>query len=266
MKITFLGMACILAASCLLTLAVRLAHLRGWARPEVLRKLTHAGMGSILLSCPFFFERFWPVAALSALFVALMGLRRWWPLLNRHLSPVVDGVSRSSAGEFYFPLAVALLFVLAGANHREYCLPLALLSYADAAAALVGTRWGRCFFATPGGRKSVEGCTAFFLVALSLGLGFLLVRRPALPMAAMLIALNIALLTTLMEAVSWRGLDNLAIPLSAWAMLHFLETPSGALFFASLFGGAALLLLTTPWRSIRRMVRSADPTQVRQPL
>jgi phytol kinase len=99
--------------------------------------------------------------------------------------------------------------------------PLLILALADTAAALVGPQYGHWRYTTAeGGRKSLEGSFAFFIVA------FFAVQIPVLLFTnigraeALLIALILGLLVTLCEAVAWRGLDNLFIPLAAFFLLQ----------------------------------------------
>jgi dolichol kinase len=89
-------------------------------------------------------------------------------------------------------------------------LAVASLVFGDAAAALVGRRWGRPRI----GRKSLEGSAACFVVCLLLGLA-LLPGRPLVAAAA-------ALVTTVIEA-SWLPVDdNLAVPLATAAVIAWL--------------------------------------------
>jgi phytol kinase len=187
--------------------------------PEVLRKGLHVTMGLTTLSFPWLFDSGWPVilvvAACTAAFVALhAGL----PLLNR-LRQALSGIQRVSVGEFCFVASTAIIFFLAANDPVLYCIPLLLLTLADAAAALVGTAWGRHRYRTMWDYKSVEGSAAFFVV------GFLCI---AVPLAwftranlfdAIAVALLVAAATTVLEAAIGGGFDNLFIPLGAFAAI-----------------------------------------------
>ena len=126
--------------------------------PELPRKLLHAGSGLLTLSFPFLFDRFWPVLLLtggSALLIAAVKFLR--PL--RKLGGVVDGVPRTTLGEIYFPISVAVVFWLSlGKSPLLFCVPILVLTLADATGALVGIRYGQTRF--EGASKSVEGSIA----------------------------------------------------------------------------------------------------------
>src|SRR6478672_11443928 len=80
--------------------------------PEILRKCLHVGMGLVTLTFPFLFDRAWPILVLCALSVALLVCLRTVKALKAGVGQVVSGVSRSSLGEIYFPLAVCVLWLL----------------------------------------------------------------------------------------------------------------------------------------------------------
>ncbi|HEY1377245.1 MAG TPA: hypothetical protein VGF55_10650 [Gemmataceae bacterium] len=218
----WLGMGAVLAVLGGLTAGLRFWQVRGGPHPELVRKLLHVGMGLVTLSFPWVFASAWPVVLLCGLAVAGLLLVRLTPL-----GRVLSAVGRTSLGEVYFPIAVTALFALyvhverEAADHRLvlYLVPVLLLTLADAAAALIGVGYGRHRFATSDGEKSAEGSAAFFTCA------FFCVHVPVLLLTgtgrpeSLLIAALMAWLATLFEAVAWRGLDNLALPVVTYLLL-----------------------------------------------
>jgi phytol kinase len=188
--------------------------------PELLRKLLHVGMGLVTLAFPWLFDAAWPVLLLCVLSVLLLVCLRTVTALKAGVGKVVSGVARSSLGDVYFPLAVAVLWLLyldtddgdRGRRLVGYLVPMLLLTLSDALAALVGVSYGRLQYATPDGMKTFEGSLAFFLCS------FVCVHVPLLLMTdrgraeTLLIALLLAWLATMFEAISWGGLDNLILP------------------------------------------------------
>jgi phytol kinase len=199
---------------------LKLVSARCHLHPETSRKGVHIVMGLVTLSFPWLFAESWPVLLLTLLAVAaLAGTRLITPLRER-FGGVLNGVERHSLGEVYFPLAVAVLFLLAAGNRLLYMIPLLTLTLADAVAALVGVRYGQHRYATSEGTKSAEGSLAFFLVA------FLSAHVPLLLLSdtgraeSLLVALVLGILVMLFEAISVGGLDNLFIPLGCYALLR----------------------------------------------
>jgi phytol kinase len=195
---------------------------------ELTRKLVHVGMGLVTLSFPWLFDEAWPVLTLAGTSVALLLALRLVRALKRRFGGVLGGINRVSLGEIYFPIAVAILFVLylgGGTAAPEirlvlYCIPVLLLTVADAVAALVGIAYGRFKYPTADGSKTFEGSIAFFTSA------FFCVHVPLLLYTStgraetLLIALLLAWLATLFESVSWNGLDNLILPLVSYLLLR----------------------------------------------
>jgi phytol kinase len=208
--------------------AVRLHQKTAHPHPELARKLLHVGMGLVAVSFPWLFDRSWPVLVLGVLSFGLMVALRTVKILRGSVGCVVNDVNRASFGDLYFPISVLVLFhlylwspeVSATLRLMLYCIPLLLLTLADAAAALVGVHYGYLRYSTSEGVKSTEGSLAFFLCA------FFCVHVPLLLATdigrpqTLLIALLLAWLATLFEAVAWAGLDNLVLPLVAYLLLR----------------------------------------------
>jgi len=216
--------------------------------PERVRKLLHVLMGLVTLSFPWLFDAAAPVLVLAGLaVVGLIGLRVF-TTLRAGIGAVVHAVDRESLGEIYFPVAVALLFVLAKGDPILFGVPILILTLADALAALIGMRYGQVRYTTGEGEKSAEGSIAFFLVA------FLSVHVPLLLFTetgraeTLLIAAILGVLLALFEAIAWRGLDNLLVPLGAFVLLKVYLTFDVASLGARLVVAAALVAFTLAWR------------------
>jgi phytol kinase len=187
--------------------------------PEVLRKGLHITMGLTTLSFPWLFDSGWPVVlVVLACTMAFIAMHARLPMLKR-LGKALSRLERVSVGEFCFVAATGILFFLAADDPVLYCTPLLLLTLADAAAALVGTAYGRHRYATMWDYKSIEGSAAFFVV------GFVCI---AVPLAwftranffdALAVAALVALATTVLEAAIGGGFDNLLVPLGAFAAI-----------------------------------------------
>jgi phytol kinase len=238
------GLVAVPVALTALLLAGKCAQSCGRLAPEPARKLVHVGMGTVCLAFPWLFESAWPAWVLAALAIGMLVALRTWRVLRRTVGGVLHEVERASWGELYFPLAVATVFTLAAGDWVKFFVPVALLTFADAAGALVGERWGRRHYVTLEGRKSLEGSLAVAGVAwLVTTLPLALAGRGAAEAVA--IGAAVGAFAAIVEAISWRGLDNLFLPLAAYAQLAvYLALPLGevALRLGVLLacGGAAL--------------------------
>lgn len=218
-----MAVACVFALLVTLVMVLHQWQVRRAPEPEVVRKSLHLVMGVVTLSFPWLFESVWAVVTISALsalfFTAIERMPRW----RDSVGQVMAGVQRRSWGTLYGPMAVALVFAMSDSDPLLYCVPLAMLTFGDSLAALVGRRFGMVKFQTGEGDKTWEGAgTMFAITFLVVAIGLLL--WPPLGMSwtqTLLAALLLGLVGMMVEAVSWHGLDNLFLPLLGHL---FLET------------------------------------------
>ncbi len=213
---------------------------------EVQRKTVHAALGFYALSFPWIFAAAWEVAALCGLALGLLLAVRLWPGsggASGGLGAALHGVKRESLGEFYFAFSIALLFYLKQDRDALYVLPLLILTLCDAAAALVGSSYGRRHFPVESGHKSVEGSVVFFITAWLLSMIVLLLLTDVPRAEVIAAAFVLAAFGSLIEAVSWRGLDNLLVPMGMYLLAErLLAYPAADLLVTSAVFLPVLLL------------------------
>lgn len=240
------GVLCALIA---LLFAIRKVGPRlGWP-PEWQRKTLHIALGATALTFPRLFDQAWQVFVLCGLgFLVLLGLRLV-PALRQSLGRCLHDVKRTSHGELFFALSIVGLFWLTHGEPLLYALPMAILTFADAAAALVGNPRGAHRFAVMSDTKSWEGVAAFSAVAFGVAMLFLLWVTSLPWPAILLLAITVAVFSALVEAMAWHGLDNLLIPLGVYLCLTVLFSQEVDYLFGQLLllGGLAGLAATQPW-------------------
>lgn len=219
-----------------------------WGDPpaEWTRKAVHLGGGVLVMLFPWIFRTHWTVLALGLAFGLIIGLTRRFGWLGS-----VHGVERKSEGGLWYPLAVYLLFVIGSARPVFYLVSVLALVLSDALAALVGTTYGRTTYRVETDRRSVEG-SVVFLFATFLGVHLPLLLLTDTPRAAsVLIAVQIALLVTLLEAISLRGNDNLVVPLATYFFLVKMTARSAEWIAVQLASQLAIfgVLFVVGWRS-----------------
>lgn len=230
-----LAIVLILAAIPALMLVVRALGQRfGW-NPEVSRKLVHVGTGTLALTFPLIFSNPLPVLILLGIAIPLMFVIRSGRLGG--LGSALHGVERQSFGEVYLALAIAITFLRAQEQPVLYVLPILVITLSDTAAALVGTAYARRRFLVEGGAKSMEGVVVFFVVTWLASLIVLVLMSGAAPLNLVLISMLIAAFCALVEVDSWRGLDNLFVPIGAFLLLgrHLESSPMELVASAATF-------------------------------
>lgn len=181
----------------------------------VSRKIIHVGIGTWVVPTVLLFHSMWWAAAPPAVFVLLNALsyRKKWV-------SSMDEAAGSNLGTIFFPLAfVLLILALWGAEdgRRAIAAGILVLAWGDAAAALVGLRFGRHRYRVGSGWRSWEGSAAMlgFSVLGIAAAGWAVGPAPFRPG----VALVGAVVATALEASSRRGLDNLLVPLGTSLLL-----------------------------------------------
>ena len=189
-------------------------------RQEVRRKALHVLGGLVALSFPLFLTSGWMVFLALGLVLSWMLAARTIPVLKHRFGCVLHDAGRDSRGELYFALAIAGLLLLTNSNPILYVVPVLLLSLADAAAAIVGRGWPRGRLPIAGGDKTVSGSLAFFVAAFAITTTSLWWFSPLGPLPVFAVSMVVATTSTVAEAVSTGGTDNLSVPATAWLVLN----------------------------------------------
>ena len=193
---------------------------------ELFRKTLHLIMLFSLLILIYAFETWWLAALASLSFIVLV-----FPVLA--LLALIKGSSEFMAERKRYELRSSLIlaYVMFAAMIAigwgllgERLLALACIyawGFGDAAAALVGKRWGR--HALEGrhieGRKSVEGTVAMFIVSFISVITILIIRGGLPWHGCLFISLATALVTSLVELFTKNGADTITCPFAASAVL-----------------------------------------------
>lgn len=221
------------AMACVHTLAMRF----GWSA-ELQRKCVHITTGLYALSLPLTFREAWPVLLLCAASIIVMVIMRLPAFANSAIGSTIHGVERKSYGEILLAVSVGFLFFRSLGNPVLFVLPMLVLTFSDAAAALTGVRYGRRLFAVEDGTKSLEGVVMFFLITFIIAMITLLLMTDVPKVSVILLSLIVAAFGAQLEADSWRGFDNLFVPVG----LHLFLQNNLAATPVELFGGAVLFI------------------------
>jgi phytol kinase len=244
----WLGILIVLSIMASAFVGLRLLEKYAAPHPEVLRKLMHILMGLVSVSFPWLFDRVWPVLVLAGGSLAALILVRSGVSITRSLRSVLHGVERTSWGELLFPVSVAIVFTLAKGDPLLYCVPILILALADAIAALAGIFYGVLRFKTLEGSKSIEGSIAFFLVTFICVYLSVSLFSDTGEKEAVLMGLLMGVLVMMFEAMAWRGLDNLFIPVASFALLQSYLAMDGMALLSRLIVILLLWLFLLVWR------------------
>jgi phytol kinase len=185
----------------------------------VSRKIIHIGIGTWILPTVLLFHSRWLAAAPPALFTLLnaLSLRFRW-------TKSMDAEAGSNAGTVWFPFSFTVLILgLWGVEGGKAaaCAGLLALAWGDAAAAVIGQRWGRHRYRTGDGWRSLEGSAAmlvFSSLAIVAAGASIASMTGAHPYGLTRVAAG-AVAATLLEAAGRRGSDNFLVPVGTALLL-----------------------------------------------
>lgn len=213
----FLGfIICIVYVFAIIGVAEALRRYRGYGAGFT-RKVIHIGVGMMSWALPFLFESPWPFVA-AALGFAVLNFLDW----RYGFFSSMASHDSNNLGTVYFPLAAAAVTLLFWDRPPLMVAALMPLTWGDGIAPVVGQAFGRNAYTVFGHTRTLQGSAGFFVAGL-LFTWLALWMIPGSPVISPFTALGpaaaIMAATTLVEAVSIRGLDNVTITVVAVLIL-----------------------------------------------
>lgn len=226
--------------------------------PETKRKIVHVLTGLTSLSFPWLFSSPLPVILMIVVSLITMAALRS-PLIKSHaMSAVLHDVQRRSFGEFYILISVGFLFAHSVGNPVLYVLPLTVIALSDTASALIGIKYGQKRLSIFDGEKTIEGSTAFFIVTLLVSLILLMLLTNMAEINLIILSIIIAAFCTFVESDSWKGLDNLFVPVGAHVLLATLfDVTPFTLIKALLMMSFAMIIMNQAAPTFKLTARTA---------
>lgn len=196
--------------------AEALRHWRQWESAYT-RKVVHIGVGMLIWLVPILFETWQPFVLTCAAFSIMTFLDNRYHFFKSMARPA----GSTNWGTFYFPLAAAIVVWWFWEQPAFLVAAMMPLTWGDGMAEVVGRKFGRNHYTIFNHTRSFEGSTAYILFGLIFTfLALIIFTPPALTVTtAFTIALVVILITSVIEAVSIAGLDNLTITATALIIL-----------------------------------------------
>jgi len=197
--------------------AETLRRRRGYSS-DFTRKVIHIGVGMMSWALHSLFDTPWFFIGACGAFVILN-------LLDWRYGFVASMASsdRSNLGTVYFPLVAGVVAYIFWSRQPLMVSALMPLTWGDGLAPVIGRAVGRHTYRVQESVRTVEGSIGFFVACLiSTWLALWVLNGPPnlSPGNALLPALIVAFATTMIEAVTILGLDNLSITLGAVLILN----------------------------------------------
>ena len=209
-----------LVALILLLIFTEMIYRRLRVKGEITRKFAHFTGTLSTIIFPYIFEDHWYVLFLAVIFFLILYFSR-----NGLQLKSIHDIERISIGSYLLPVSIYLTFFIAfklGEN-LFFILPILILAICDPVAGILGLEvhqynhkiklLGREF------KKTWLGSGSFFVSSFIISIIAIYFNRMVFDVKTFWLALGIAVIATLAELISWRGSDNLFIPMSVLLML-----------------------------------------------
>jgi len=211
--IYFVGVAILLAFN-------EINYRRNKLSGEVTRKFAHFVSILAVIPMPYMFSSHWYILVLALIFFGFLLFTQY----NKQLNSIHD-ISRKSIGSYLLPLSIYVTFLISNLldNKFVYILPMLILAVCDPMAAILGMNVkkfnGRIKLFGHKYNKTWLGSGAFFVMSLVISIIALYYHCGLFDFKTFWLAILIASIGTLGEFFSWRGSDNLSIPISIVVIL-----------------------------------------------
>ena len=187
---------------------------------EITRNFAHFAATLAVVPFPYIFPSHWYVLVLAAIFFGVLFFSQFSKQLNS-----IHGIERKSVGSYLLPVSIYLTFLISDLSDNKFIfiLPMLILAVSDPMAAILGINIvnynGKIKVFGHKLQKTYLGTGAFFVSSFVISVIAFYFHFQLFDLKTFWLTLLIAVTGTLAELISWRGSDNLTIPLSVVLVL-----------------------------------------------
>lgn len=215
------GLAIIfLIAFSLLLVFNEMVYRRLQLKGEITRKFAHFTATLTTITFPYLFDDHWYVLVLAIIFFILLFTSR-----NINLLKSIHDIDRISAGSYLLPLSIYLTFLVSQRLNENlfFILPMLVLAICDPVAGILGInlkeynhnirilKWKL--------NKTWLGSSSFLVSCFIVSFIALYFHQMTFDLKIFWLSLIISVTGTFAEMFSWKGSDNLFIPMSVLLIL-----------------------------------------------
>ena len=181
------------------------------------RKFVHIMTGIIVMYFPIYFKKPINLLIICLSFFVVLTLSKRLGLMKS-----INAIERKSRGSTLYPLVVIICYFIQHAlgKYIYFFIPILILALADPVAEFAGKKFKYKPYSVFDNSKTISGSLGFMLVALIVAMMGLHNFSDVNTTILILCAISISVFTTLGEAISIKGYDNLMIPLCAAGILY----------------------------------------------
>jgi len=216
-----IGLAIIFLIALLLLLVFNeLVYRRLKLKGEITRKFAHFTATLSTITFPYLFSDHWYVLILALIFFVLLFLSR-----NSTYLKSIHDIDRPSVGSYLLPLSIYVTFLISSLLGDRYLfiLPIMILAICDPVAGILGINLQqynhKIKIFNYELQKTWLGSASFLISSFFISIIVLYFRHMSFDLKTFWLAVIISLTGTIAEMLSWKGSDNLFIPMSVLIVL-----------------------------------------------
>jgi len=190
---------------------------------EITRKFAHFTATLSTITFPYLFNDHWYVLFMAIAFFVLLFVSR-----NRTYLKSIHDIQRISIGSYLLPVSIYLTFLVSWllGDKFLFILPILVLAICDPAAGILGINLqqynNKIKLFGHELQKTWLGSLSFFISCFIISIIALYFNQEQISLRIFFIAFAVAFVSTLVELLSWKGSDNLLIPMSVLLVLVIL--------------------------------------------
>lgn len=190
---------------------------------EYSRKFAHITATLATLPFPYIIPSHWYILVLALIFFVVLYLTQRSTFLNS-----IHDIRRRSIGSYLLPASIYLTFLISSKLDSKilFILPMLILAISDPVAAITGMSVKKynknVQIAGYTLQKTWLGSAGFLVSSFIITIIALYIHFGTINLKTIYISLVVGLIGTIAEMLSWRGSDNLSIPLGVQLVLIFL--------------------------------------------
>lgn len=212
--------AIFLVAISLLLVFNEMVYRRLGLKGEITRKFAHFTATLSTITFPYLFSDHWYVLFMAFAFFVLLFVSR-----HRSYLKSIHDIQRISIGSYLLPVSIYLTFLAAHKldNKFLFILPILVLAICDPVAGILGINLqqynNKIKLFGHELQKTWLGSLSFFVSCFIISIIALYFNQVQINLRIFLIAFAVATVSTFAEMLSWKGSDNLFIPMSVLLVL-----------------------------------------------
>lgn len=189
---------------------------RGYSN-DFTRKFIHVTVGTWSVGTVLLFDRWYMAVIPPASFILIN-----YVSYRLETFKAMETGEKGNLGTLFFPFSFSIVLLLFWDRPHLLVASLMPMTWGDALAAVLGSRFGQFHYTLWGSTRSLEGSISMLLFAFVATFLALWLFPPLRLGPSLLYALAVAIVATLVEAVTPWHLDNLTVPLISAATLYLL--------------------------------------------